>query len=89
MLTWPSAPGRAKSLALEHIKRLGAYADRIVEQKRHEPADDILSVIVHAQLEDGSPQLDNRELRAFFALLFPAGAETTRSFHCRRPGGAD
>ena len=36
-------------------------------------------MIVHARLEDGSPQLDNRELRAFFALLFPAGAETTRS----------
>ena len=71
--------GTGEVLALEHIKRLGAYADRIVEQKRHAPADDILSVIVHAQLEDGSPQLDNRELRAFFALLFPAGAETTRS----------
>ena len=71
--------GTGEALALEHLKRLGAYADRIVEQKRHEPADDILSVIVHAQLEDGSPQLDNRELRAFFALLFPAGAETTRS----------
>ena len=71
--------GTGEVLALEHIKRLGAYADRIVEQKRRAPADDILSVIVHAQLEDGSPQLDNHELRAFFALLFPAGAETTRS----------
>jgi len=37
-----------------------------------------LSVIVHAQLDDGSPQLNNQELRAFFNLLFPAGAETTR-----------
>ena len=71
--------GTGEALALEHLKRLGAYADGIVEQKRGAPADDILSVIVHARLEDGSPQLDNRELRAFFALLFPAGAETTRS----------
>ena len=71
--------GTGEALALEHLKRLGAYADGIVEQKRRTPADDILSVIVHARLEDGSPQLDNRELRAFFALLFPAGAETTRS----------
>ena len=71
--------GTGEALALEHLKRLGAYADGIVEQKRRAPADDILSVIVHARLEDGSPQLDNRELRAFFALLFPAGAETTRS----------
>ena len=71
--------GTGEALALEHLKRLGAYADGIVEQKRREPTDDILSVIVHARLEDGSPQLGNRELRAFFALLFPAGAETTRS----------
>ena len=71
--------GTGEALAIEHLKRLGAYADTIVEQKRHNPTDDILSVIVHAQLEDGSQQLDNRELRAFFALLFPAGAETTRS----------
>ena len=40
---------------------------------------DILSVIVHASLEDGS-RLDDRELRAFFNLLFPAGAETTRDW---------
>lgn len=71
--------GTGEALAIEHLKRLGAYADTIVEQKRHNPTDDILSIIVHAQLEDGAPQLDNRELRAFFALLFPAGAETTRS----------
>ena len=50
----------------------------MVEQKRSDPANDILSVIVHAQLDDGSPQLNNQELRAFFNLLFPAGAETTR-----------
>ena len=71
--------GTGEALAIEHLKRLGAYADTIVEQKRHNPTDDILSIIVHAQLEDGSPQLDNRELRAFFALLFSAVAETTRS----------
>ena len=71
--------GTGEALALEHIKRLGAYADRIVDQKRREPADDILSVIVHAQLEDGSPHLDNRELRAFFALLFPAGGPRLRA----------
>jgi cytochrome P450 len=63
----------------EHLKRLSTYANALIEEKRSRPADDILSVIVHAQLDDGSPRLDNRELRAFFNLLFPAGAETTRS----------
>ena len=70
--------GDGQTMSPQHLKRLSAYADSLVERKRREPADDILSVIVHAQLEDGSPRLDNRELRAFFNLLFPAGAETTR-----------
>ncbi|MPY95630.1 MAG: cytochrome P450 [Acidimicrobiia bacterium] len=71
--------GKGEVLSVEHVKLLGDYASRLIEEKRREPADDILSVIVHAQLDDGSPQLDIRELRAFFNLLFPAGAETTRS----------
>ncbi len=61
------------------LRLLGRYAKQLVEKKRRQPDDDILSVIIHARLDDGSPQLDDRELRAFFALLFPAGAETTRS----------
>jgi cytochrome P450 len=71
--------GTGEAMALEHLRTLGGYADRVIAEKRRAPADDILSAIVHARLEDGSPQLDNRELRAFFNLLFPAGAETTRS----------
>ncbi len=71
--------GGGATMSPQHLKRLSAYADALVERKRHHPADDILSIIVHAQLDDGSPQLSNMELRAFFNLLFPAGAETTRS----------
>ena len=70
--------GDGTVMSPEYLKRLSGYADKVVEQKRIAPADDILSIIVHAQLDDGSPQLDNRELRGFFNLLFPAGAETTR-----------
>jgi cytochrome P450 len=70
--------GDGTVMSPQYLKRLSAYADTVIERKRSNPADDILSVIVHAQLDDGSPQLDNRELRAFFNLLFPAGAETTR-----------
>jgi cytochrome P450 len=72
------ASGDGAVMSPQYLKRLSAYADVVVERKRANPADDILSIIVHAQLDDGSPQLDNRELRAFFNLLFPAGAETTR-----------
>jgi cytochrome P450 len=71
--------GTGEAMALEHVKRLSRYGDALIERKRRAPEDDILSVIVHAKLDDGSPKLDARELRAFFDLLFPAGAETTRS----------
>jgi cytochrome P450 len=54
------------------------YAAELIERKRAEPDGGIMSTIVHARLDDGS-RLDDRELTAFFALLFPAGAETTRS----------
>jgi cytochrome P450 len=70
--------GDGTVMSPQYLKRLSAYADSVVALKRADPADDILSVIVHAQLDDGSPQLNNQELRAFFNLLFPAGAETTR-----------
>ena len=71
--------GTGEVMAVEHVRRLSQHGRRLIEEKRRAPADDILSAIVHAKLEDGSPQLDDRELRGFFDLLFPAGAETTRS----------
>ena len=71
--------GTGEALALEHLRHLSRYGGELIARKRREPADDILTAIVHAKLEDGSPQLDDRELRGFFDLLFPAGAETTRS----------
>jgi cytochrome P450 len=70
--------GDGTVMSPQYLKQLSVYADTVIERKRSNPADDILSVIVHAQLDDGSPQLNNQELRAFFNLLFPAGAETTR-----------
>ncbi|MDH4147981.1 MAG: cytochrome P450, partial [Acidimicrobiia bacterium] len=69
-------------LGYDFVRRLGAYGGALIERKRAEPADDILSVIVHARLDDesappGGAQLSDVELKAFFNLLFPAGAETT------------
>jgi cytochrome P450 len=51
----------------------------LIEQ-RCNPANDILSTIVHATLADeGDRKLTDEELVNFFILLFPAGAETTRN----------
>ncbi len=64
-------------IAASAHRKLGSYVRTLIDQKRAAPSDDILSVIVHAEI-DGE-RLSDRQLRAFFSLLFPAGAETTRS----------
>jgi cytochrome P450 len=55
------------------------YCAALLATKREAPADDMLSVVVHASLPDlDPPRLDDVELYAFFSLLFAAGSETTR-----------
>jgi cytochrome P450 len=65
-------------LGMAELRVLGAYGADLIREKREHPADDILSIIVHAGVDDGTPPLTDKELKAFFNLLFPAGAETTR-----------
>lgn len=58
-----------------------AYGVDLIAAKRAEttPTDDLLSVVVHAELPDESPStLTDGELLSFFTLLFAAGADTTR-----------
>jgi cytochrome P450 len=56
------------------------YGNALIAAKRAEPADDMLSIVVHAALTDVEPpHLTDFELYAFFSLLFSAGAETTRN----------
>jgi cytochrome P450 len=60
--------------------RLAEYGTRLIAEKRAHPADDMLSVVVHATLPDEEPpQLSENELQLFFTLLFAAGADTTRN----------
>jgi cytochrome P450 len=61
---------------------LRSYGERLIAEKRRAPADDMLSVVVHARQdgEVGAPAaLSEAELQAFFSLLFVAGSETTRN----------
>jgi cytochrome P450 len=56
------------------------YGARLIEEKRSHPVDDMLSVVVHAELPDEDPStLTDIELYMFFSLLFAAGSETTRN----------
>ena len=65
-------------LGSDHVRELGVYAQALIEEKRRHPGDDIFSIVVHAGEDGKGEPLTDKELRAFFTLLFPAGAETTR-----------
>ncbi len=71
-------------ISKEYARKLQAYGFDLIAKKRANPSDDILSRIIAARLEPGEEgheggSLNDRELVNFFMLLFPAGAETTRS----------
>ena len=62
------------------MTEMHAYAAALIAEKRAQPGDDMLSLVVHAELEDVEPgQLTAEELHMFFSLLFAAGADTTRN----------
>jgi len=56
-------------------REMGAYFARLIEQRRAEPADDLISGLLAAQV-DGE-HLDTQELLGFCILLLVAGNETT------------
>jgi len=59
---------------------LAAYGGELIARKRAKPTDDMLSIVVHATLDDEDPPtLTADELLSFFFLLFAAGADTTRN----------
>ncbi len=68
----------AAIVSRETTTKIREYASALIATKRAKPDDAIMSTITHATLESGEG-LSDRELIAFFALLFPAGSETTRS----------
>ena len=51
------------------------YLAPIVEERRRDPCDDLISDLVHAEV-DGE-RLDDEDIMGFLRLLMPAGAETT------------
>ena len=56
-------------------REMQSYLEPIVEDRRREARDDLISDIVHAEV-DGE-KLDDEHIYGFLRLLMPAGAETT------------
>ena len=58
------------------------YAQRLGDEKRTRPSDDVWSIIANAELDDGdgdTQRLTELELDMFFLVLAVAGSETTRN----------
>jgi cytochrome P450 len=82
LIDWLDAGIEADSpsiLSADAMRRIRAYAIDLIADKRAHPDAGIMSTIVHARYDEDGSRLSDAELIAFFALLFPAGAETTRS----------
>ncbi len=72
----PTPPTRAElDAANAGSLRSAAYFDRLFEQRRKAPGDDLISQLVQA--EEAGDRLSTAELRANVNLLFAAGHETT------------
>ncbi len=61
--------------AVRCSNELRAYLERIVEERRVTPRDDLITDLVTAEL-DGE-RLDDEEIYSFLRMLLPAGIETT------------
>jgi len=61
--------------AIAASAQLGEYLTEILDQRRAEPADDLISDLVVAEV-DGD-RLSDEEILSFLRLLLPAGVETT------------
>ncbi|WP_447927134.1 cytochrome P450 [Vreelandella sp. EE27] len=72
----PRFGGDASGIA-EAGREIQAYGRWLAEQRMKHPSDDLMSALVHAEV-DGE-RLDLDDLGAFFGLLGAAGADTTRA----------
>lgn len=63
--------------AQEAATEMFVYAQQLAEQRRRDPQDDIITTLLHAEV-DGE-RLSDLEFNLFFMLLAVAGNETTRN----------
>ena len=59
----------------ELFREFRTYMSEVAEQRRREPGEDLISLLIHAQEEEGV--LDTEQVVGFASLLLAAGSETT------------
>jgi cytochrome P450 len=68
---------RLPGSSLRALARMHRIVGRIGRERRRQPADDLISALVNADVDGRC--LTSRELGAFFSLLLVAGVETSRN----------
>ena len=61
--------------SLEAKAGFDAYMEAIIEERRRQPGDDFVSMLIAAEFH--GEKLDNERILSLFRLLFPAGSDTT------------
>lgn len=64
-------------VALQAFMEVFAYGKWLIEKKRDEPADDLMSIVAQSQLKGG--EMDEATRNGLCAILVAAGNETTRN----------
>jgi cytochrome P450 len=72
-----AAPGGDRQPVEQDRAEFFDYFQRAIDQRREEPRDDLISVLVRASAEEHEEPLTPDEVLAFAALLLLAGNETT------------
>jgi cytochrome P450 len=76
-LTFGFDPDTDPDMRREAAMNMYAYADAMCQERQDDPRDDLMSVLLHAEV-DGE-QLTQLQVDLFFLLLQNAGSETTRN----------
>src|SRR5690625_4349520 len=71
LFDFPWDPEGAKKAKEE----LGGYLQDVLDQRRNQPEDDIISLLIQSEYE--GEYLSDEEIISFCRLLFPAGSDTT------------
>ncbi|MGI9597716.1 MAG: cytochrome P450 [Acidimicrobiales bacterium] len=73
-----AAPGEERRDMRKRLHReFHDYVDRLIETKRRDPADDLATVVVQAEVDGRG--LTDQQLHGYLKLLIAAGNETTRN----------
>jgi cytochrome P450 len=76
--------GATREEAYQHarnVMQLHRFVREAIEQRRLTPSTDLISMLVHARLEDdpSTPQLTDRELMSIATVAIAGGVDTTRN----------